>query len=179
MRLFFFLFRTERGKAPELTGGIVPQPSADPLTLTDKELAGLRKKVRSLFEAWAGMATFWERLKETGFYTKLNAKRDRPLRNLSFSSKFPTEFEVERVESDPRGYLVVKGDIETVFLYQLSLLLLQGGASKVRVCLECQEKLFVKSGRKRYCSTRCLHRANKRAQRSGTTTPRKKAGRKK
>ena len=168
--------------AATLTAGIVPRPDADPVDMTDEEFAELQQECRRLFLSWAGTATFWERAHEN-WNVGRELAHDRLLSDPhpSFSSKFPNEFEIIRKATpggkvEDTGVMVARGSTQDVFLFVLSLLLMQGGAARVRVCIECKETLFIKSGRARYCTTKCMHRANKRAQR---TPPKKKKARRK
>ena len=157
------------------TAGIVPRPDSDPVEMTDKALAVLQAECRRLFLSWAGHVSFIERLMEN-WNAHRNDKRDRLLTNPlpdSFSSSFPVEFEIVREVGGGHGGMIAKGSVNDVFLFVLGLLLVQGGADELRVCIECREKLFIKTGRRRYCEDACMFRANKRAQRTGTATKRK------
>ena len=163
-RHFFWKgFREERA----LPGKCLGVPSPDPEALSAKELtqtlADLRAKCDAHLKAWAAQRTVGDMLvphlrsrSPWGRYEK--RQFDRVLERMArVATKFPDDYALF-----PSGETVVTGKLVDVFLYIVTLLLQMGGADTLRICPECG-KYLSKRGRRKYCSTTCLQRANKRS----------------
>lgn len=67
-----------------------------------------------------------------------------------------TSLELFRARS---WFVTVRGDATEIFLFAVMLLMARGADTQLRLCPACKN-VFVRIGRKKYCSPRCKNRTN-------------------
>lgn len=146
------------GTRPTLAGGIVTMVTESPFPqkYPDENFRELQKEVRGLL---AGLVGTRERGGEI--------------------PQMPIRAEFALLPTDDLGVpgrcvLQVMSSVRDVFLLTLMHLITQGNTSPVRRCPECQT-FFYRIRRQRYCSRRCVNRANKRAWRAADPRGKQKA----